>query len=59
MPQYGEEFTIARTPAPGCPACAGKRLHTEADWSFHPEAGTGKVGEPSIKKSREDADGRN
>jgi hypothetical protein len=31
-----------RTPAPGCPACEGKRIHTPAERAqFHPFAGHG------------------
>jgi hypothetical protein len=37
--------TIARTPAPGCPACQAQRRHTVKEWKeHHPLSGTG--GEP-------------
>jgi hypothetical protein len=31
----------AVTPAPGCPACDNKRLHSRQEWwTFHPDAGS-------------------
>jgi hypothetical protein len=37
---------IARTPASGCPACAGKRLHAPEEWrDHHPYAGHGSTRE--------------
>jgi hypothetical protein len=33
---------VARTPAPGCLACAEKLIHTREEWrKFHPLAGHG------------------
>ncbi len=38
-PSSGE--LVARKPAPGCPACEQKRLHTDEEKQFHPYMGHG------------------
>lgn len=41
-PAAENELTVRRTPAPGCPACAAGRLHTDEEWrTHHPARGTG------------------
>ena len=36
--------TVARTPAPGCPACEARRRHTADEWKlYHPQAGQGRA----------------
>lgn len=46
-----DDATIARTPAPGCPACERKRLHSEAEWdAHHPLRGHGLVKEQGWTK---------
>lgn len=45
-----KKLETMRTPAPGCSACEHKRLHTVADWAFHPDAGKGQSKEHGAKK---------